>query len=691
MRETVMLRELRPKPYSGAVKFGINRRVLLFGSSMVAFAGIILSLSGATEISPWLRITVGLFVFVLPGGYLFALIPARDDWDVIDFIGFGFAFSVAFITAVGLVTRTFALHINEVEFIWYSLALVGLAAVAYRWRRLPSIDLQFSAPVAVLLAVILILVTLFAHSSLFATSTSNDQYRHHAAVNGFLRDDPLGWAEPYYESGNPIADRMYLTYWVLAQAMVVEISGVPIALTRYMINVFSMVMSVVSMYVFARNLYHSRQTSLVYVCLGLFALSLLAEYSAQPGSQFYYRPLLDKVVSAFALAPIAVSSAWLCLKTGCVRAFFGFALAFTACVSVHAISGGFAAVVIGLVCIICVLRDASKWRISLKLLALLLLLVSPSVLIRLNTTDTTIYYFDELPDEFGGDVFVFDAINPFDGGNNFYAIHSNLAGAAIYLLIAFTLFAVVARRLDARSQLMLTYVLALCVGLLPFTAWIYGRLVSVFNVVRILWIMPYGYMLGFVLETGYSALRRTLPAGSRLSGWLGSDRPLYLLLAVVFLLTVQRHQVSSKVDLHRDISSATRGEMELLEIAEYLDANHDERVWIAANDIYREPILAMHWKVISLSRFSASRMSYYSNLPIEDMLVQREANFRLFRADVPVEEKLAIVDQYALDYLLFPKGYAWIVDALYQADKQRFELVYSGETMRLVRVHEKVR
>ena len=677
------------KRYPSFFQYWLNDRVLLLGSGFIILAGISLSLVDVTFVSPWLRITVGLLVFILPGGYLFALAPARDEWDLIDFIGYGFAFSVALITLLGLITRTLALHIDTVEFIWHTLAVVGFAAVFYRRRRSPAINLQLRAPIAATLAVILILVALYAHTSFFAADMSRDQFRHHAAVNGFLRDEPLGWAEPYYESGNPIADRMYLTYWVLAQALVVEISAVPIALTRYLINLFAMTMSVVAMYVFARNLGHGRRTSLIYVCLGLFAYSMLAVYSGQPGSQFYYRPLLDKVIAAFALAPVAVSSAWLCAKTGSNRAYFGFGLAFTATVSVHAISGGFAAVIIGLFCVIRLLTDRAKWRGSLKLLALLFLLFLPTILVRLNTADTTIYYFDELPDDVGGGIHRYDAINPFDGGNNFYAIHSNLAGALTYLLIALALLSVAARRLDARSKLMLAYVLAVSIGLLPYTAWIYGRLVSVNHIVRILWLMPYGYILGFVLDTGYSALARALPASSRLTGWLGSDRLFYALLAVVLLLTVQRHQISSRVDLSRDIATATSGETEMLEIAEYLDANHDERVWIAASDEYRELILAMHWKVISLSRFSANRMSYYSNLPVEAMRIQRESNFRLYKADVPVEERLAIVDRYDIDYLLFPKGYAWIVDALYQMDKQRFELVYSGETLRLVRVHEK--
>ena len=107
---------------------------LLLCSGLVLVAGIVLSISELSFISPWLRVLVGLIVFVLPGGYLFALVPARDAWDIIDFVGYGFAFSVALITLVGLVTRTLAWSIETVEFVWYLLAILGFVAVLYKAR-----------------------------------------------------------------------------------------------------------------------------------------------------------------------------------------------------------------------------------------------------------------------------------------------------------------------------------------------------------------------------------------------------------------------------------------------------------------------------------------------------------------------------------------------------------------------------
>ena len=661
---------------------------MLLCSGLALAAGFALSLTDVSIAPPWLHIIISLLVFILPGGYLFALVPVRESWDIIDFVGFGFTYSVALITLLGLITRTFALSIDVIEFIWYLLALFGFAAVLYKWRRLPSVGAKLHAPVVAALAVMLIQVALYSHSSIFAASATNDQHRHHAAVNGFLRDEPLGWAEPYYETGNSIADRMYLTYWVLAQALVVEISGVPILLTRYLINPFVMIMSVSAMYVFARNLGHGRKASLVYVILGLLAYSMVSDYSIQAGAQFYFRPLLDKIVAAFALAPVAISCAWLCANTGGRRAYFGFGLSFLATVAVHAIPGGFAAVVVGLFCVIRLLSDRVDWKNSLRLLILLAMLFAPAILVRLNTWESTIYFFDELPEVAGSDIYVYEAVNPLDNGNNFYAIHSTMAGALTYLLVACTALSVAARRLDSRSKLMLAYVIAIGIGLLPYTAWLYGRLVSFYHIVRILWLMPYGYMLGYSLTAMSSLLARSLSANTRILSWLASDRVLCLLLTVALLLTAHFLRFSHGFDLSRDISHAARGDAEWLEIAEYLDANHDERVWIAASPESRSRAITLTWKVVELSRFSAERMSYYSKLPPAQAESQLKDNLRLYSADEPVEEKLAIIDRYGIDYLLFPKGYAWMIDALYQRDKQRFELVYSGEILRLVRVHE---
>ncbi len=657
-------------------------------SGLILATGMILSLADTTSVSPWLRIVTGLLVLILPGGYLFVLVPTRKSWDLIDFVGYGFAFSIALITLLGIITRTLSWSIDTVEFIWYALSLLGFAAVFIKTRSLPSLNLQVRGSSVALLVIILLQVALYAHSSVFSTPTTDDQNRHHAAVNGFLREEPLGWREPYYETDNLIADRMYLTYWVLAQALVVEISNVPILLTRYFINPFVMIMSVAAMYIFARNLGHRQRTALIYVVLGLLAYSLGMESGSLASSEFFNRSLLDKIVAAFALAPIAISSAYLCSVSGSRNAFIGFGLSFLAAASVHSIPGGFAACIIGIWCLLRLVTEEDGQKNAIQIGLLTLVLFSPAILVRLTTLDNTIYNFVAvLPEDTSKKIFVFDAINPLDYPNRFFAINSLSAGDLTYILIALVLLSLLARRLVAQSKLMLAYSVAIAIGLLPFTAWIYGKLVSFNHVVRILWLMPYGYMLGFCLETAWSFLSSRVPQINPMLDARGRERLLISLSLLALPATLHFIHFSPRVDFSRDIANATAGDHELLEIAQYIDSHHEDRVWIATSPEYRNRTVAIGWKAILLSRFSPERMAYYSNLPLEQTTMQSNDNLRLYKADVEVAEKLAIVDRYDIDYLLFPKGYAWMVDPLYQTDRQRFELVYSGETLRLVRVH----
>ncbi|MCY3779758.1 MAG: hypothetical protein OXG78_05570 [Chloroflexi bacterium] len=654
---------------------------------MILLAGLALSLGEASGVSPWLRVIVGLLVFILPGCFIFLLFPTRESWDIIDIAVYGFTYSLALITILGLITRAFSLSIDTIEMVWFILTAVGFAAALKRWRNLPNGSVQIRAPLLAVLAIVLCQVGLYIHASIIATPSSKDQHRHHAVINGFLRDDPLGWKEPYYETSNAVADREYLTYWVLAQALVVDISHVPILHARFLISPFVVVMSVAAMYIAARNLGHSRRSSLIYVSLSLLALSLIAELEPQAGTRFFVRPQLDKVVSAFAIAPVAISTAYLCSVSGQRRAYFGYAVALLVTCSVHAIVGGFTVAIIGIWCLVCVVAKAGGRRHAIYIGLLALVVFAPTIMLRLATAETTIYNFDYVDDSVPQKMVVYDSPNPLNNGERYYAISPLAAGDLTYILLPLVILCVIARRLDDRSRLMLAYTIAISIGMFPYTAWIYGRLVSFNHVMRILWLMPFGYMIGFVIETVGKLLGRLIPPTklyyvTLFGAWLRAAFVLSVLSATAYFLHFE-----GRADFSRDITTAVNGSNDLLEIAGYIDSRHDNRVWIAATDKFREQILAMHWKVISLSRFSPERMSYYSTLPIDYMRTQTADNSRLYEAHVPVEEKLAIVDRYGIDYLLFPKEYAWMVDALYQRDKQRFELVYSGETLRLVRIH----
>lgn len=640
--------------------------IYLLISGLALIAGVSMSISGAGIFGIWPRVIIGLLVFLLPGCYLYVLLPTRDDWDLADVLGYGFAYSMALITILGLIMRTLAWSIGAIEFIWYVIAVFGCSAAIYRtrfWWSHSTKTSPTSRQFYPLLAIAFGMLALYAHGSILMASNSDDQSRHHGMIHGFLRSEPLGWSEPYYESGNRIGDQDYLTYWVLAQALVVKISGAHILLARYLVNPFVLTMSVAAMYIFARNLGHCRKYSLSVVIVGLLALSLIAWKGKVAGNQFFVHAQLDKVLVSFALAPVAISSAWLYAKSGNRRALWGFALSFLACAFVHSVIGGFVLCIVGFWCLLEFFTNRRVRKKIYPIALLALILFFPSILLRLISLQPT--------------------ITAFGSGGWYSGIQPRHATILTYLVLAMATVCALARR-DAKSKLMLSFVLVIGIGLLPLTAWIYRILLPDFQIRRVVWLMPYGYMMVFVL----GAVCRAISSRYSLQR-LALDRLRLTLLILAFPITACFLQFNSRADFSKDIGMVPEEVSEMLEIAEYVDRHHDARVWIAASpgENLRNKTIGLHWKVISLSRYSAERMAYYSNLPLEQTAMQRADNFRLYDAAVPVEEKLAIIDRYGIAYLLFDKGYSWMVDALYQADKERFELVYSGETLRLVRVH----
>ena len=641
-------------------------RIYLLLSGLTLVAGVGLSIGGASFFGIWPRVIIGLIIFLLPGCFMYVAAPTRDDWDLIDALGYGFTYSMALITVLGLITRTLALSISVVEALWYLCALLGLIAAVIKsrfWRGCNTGTTSASVQTGLLTAIIFVMALLYAHASFSLASNSDDQSRHHGMIYGFLRSEPLGWSEPYYESGNLIGDQDYLTYWVLAQALVVEISGVHILLARYLVNPFVVTMSVAAMYIFARNLGHGRKSSLRVVIVGLLALSLVAWKGKVAGNQFFVHAHLDKVLVSFALAPVAISSAWRYARSRQRRTLWGFALSFLACAFVHSVIGGFALCIIGSWCLLEFFSNRSRRKEICQIALLALILFFPSIVIRLISVQPT--------------------ITPFGSGGWYYGIEPHHATILTYLVLATTTVCALAR-LDAKSKLMLAYVVVIGIALIPFTAWIYRIVLPDFQIRRLLWLVPFGYMIVFVVESVWRAMSTRFSPRP-----LAVDRLRLTLLILALPITAYFLHFHSRADFSRDLGAVPDEVSDMLEVAEYIDAHHADRVWIAASpgENLRNKTIGLHWKVISLSRYSAERMAYYSNLPLEQTAMQRADNFRLYDAAVPVEEKLAVIDRFGIDYLLFTKQYAWMVDALYQTDKERFELVYSGESLRLVRVH----
>ena len=649
---------------------------------MVGLLGIASFLIDIAHILLWMRVAFAGVLFVLPGGFIFSLIPVRDSWNIIDFAGYGFAISLVLMGILGLLARTLHWTFDLIEIFWYGLIILGLIAFSLKMKNRSARLAKFSASSKALLAIILVQVLLFAYSGVFVINL--DQHTYNAEVTNFLREEPLDWLEIYYDTGNLISDRFYLSYWTLAQSLMVDISGVHILQAQLMINGLMVLLTTVAIYIFARNLGHDPKMALIIVLLSLLCYSVLTQNGRQAGAQFFRRPIQDKLVAGFVLAPITISTAYICAVSRRRFAYIGFALSFLSMMFAHVMMAGFVLVAIGIWCLVRLVLD-KQGRLNAIVIGLIAAVIfSPAVLLRLNT-DTSIYNYGDETVSARQKVLV-------DEESGFYIIHPNVAGTLTYTLLLLVSAAIVLRArmrkpFNNESMLMLALALTAGIGLIPYTAWIYGRLVSIPHIIRVLWLLPYGYMLSFVLQTGWDILCSYNPRIRDKTRWLQQDKVVIPFLSLTILVTVILLNVQRSVDFSRDIVSAFEREEELLEVAEYIESKHDERVWVLGSPDYRNVIPSISSKAITLSHFNSLRMILHSGISQEQAAMQIDDNLHFFNSYVSLEEKLSIIDKYDIDYLLFDPKYSHMMDMLFDFEAGRFELVYAQDSVKLVKIN----
>ena len=623
----------------------------------------------------WMRVLFACVLFVLPGGFIFSLMPVRDSWDAIDFVGYGFAISLVLMGVLGLLARTFHWTFGFIEIIWHALTILCLLAFLFKARNRPARLVKWSGASAALLAIISIQTLLFAYAGLFSLTQNQDRHTYNAEVPNFLRQEPLDWQEIYYDTGNTISDRLYLTYWMFAQSLIVDVSGVHILQAQFIINSAVIALEVMAIYIFARNLGHRPKAALVVVVLGLLCYSILTQHNPQAGAQFFRRPIQDKLVAGFVLAPIAISTAYIWSASRRRFAGVGFALSLLSMMFVHVMIAGFALVAVGLWCLLRIVFAKQERPNAIVIGLTAAVVFSPAIFLRLNT-DMSPYHLLSA-----------EHLLWVDEESGLYAIRPDIAGGLTYILLTCVVFSLMLRPFDNRSALMLAFALTVGIGLIPYTAWIYGRLTTMLHMVRVLWILPYGYMLGFVLQTGCDSLCARVPEMKSKIRRLQQDKMAIPLLGLTIILTAVLLNVQQNVTFSKDISQVIDENEELLEAADYLESNHNERVWIVGSPEYRNVIPSISSKAITLSHFHAARMRYLSGLPLDRASMQLDDNSRFYRSSVSLEEKIAILDRYGIDYLLFDTGYSDMIDSLSDFAPGRFEAIYVGDSVKLVKVN----
>ena len=443
-----------------------------------------------------------------------------------------------------------------------------------------------------------------------------------------------------------------------------------------------MLVAVCAVHTFASDMGERPRAAWFIVLLHLCCYALLLGGMRQPGAQFVSRVLEDKLVAGFIVAPLALAAAHRAYVAPSRQTFISFSLSFLALLFAHVMMAGFVLIAIVLSFAPRLMTRSSQRRSSALMILLIALLVfSPGLFFRLQLINTeSAWNFGSEPIRSNRDVLTINLRNPLTS-ETIYAINPSAVGLLSYGLLALVVLAAASRRNDERGWLLVALALTASVGLLPFSAWIYGKLVSVAHMMRVMWIIPYGYMLYFVLEALWGRLRVRVPFPQeqlRKAALVGSAA--LTLLSAAYFLTALRGK-----DFSQDVAAVIESRQDWIALGEFLDAQHEERVQFISSPDLRNQVLSASAKAIALSRYHVQRMVLYSNMPVEEARQRSYDHFRFWEDAAPLSERLAILEKYDIDYLLYTADHDGIVQALMAAESLSVELVREYGLFRLAR------
>ncbi len=656
-------------------------RGLILLASAVALLWVLLLLGFDTHWQQWLLVTLGMCVFILPGGLLMCAWQKRLPLDAAWFVSYGFAASLVIISGFGLLGRSLGWTMEGLLLAWALLILAGLAVFVRRARGQPLFATSLSASDLAILLSAGLAASLFAFSGMHHQPYEYDRHHYHVEVFSYLDGNPFDWREPFYDTGW-LADRQAISYWTLAQAMVSRLSGQHIIHMDFIVNSLLMLVAMCGAHCFARNLGRSARNAWLVVLLHLLCLSLLLSDSAQPGAHFYMYLLTDKMVAGFALAPLALSSAYRALESPYRLGLVEFAIVFLAMFFVHVMMAGFVLVAVIFFCLARLLMRRRGQLQSARLLLLALALFSPAVYLRTQTdTRLIIYDYGVEAQENSAKVAVIDALNPLDG-LPMYMIQPSAVGLPAYILLAAVLLAAMLRRHEAESSLLIALVMTALIALLPFTAWLYGRLLTPSHMMRVMTILPYGYMLFFVGETFSRRWGGSVPSKTRLH-MLALALLIATPLSAWHFLTTQRG-----VDFAQDISPVIDLDKDLRALGAYIEAQHDEKVLILTHNELTRKALSASPQAQSLSWYHIGRMVLYADLSTEEVKNRFDDNKTFWSGQLHTHERMPILDRWGVNYVLYKRKLSEMMGYLLEAFPQRLELVASWPSFSLILVSQ---
>lgn len=637
------------------------------------FAGLLLVIMGILwignglyqpQLSLWLRIIIAFLFVLTPGGLIVVILIKQVDW--LRFIIYGLPVSIGLIGLIGVISRFLHLSMNEISLIWFIVAVI--CVIWLMWHR--HITTNFTLPERnpiVIIGVLssLVVMLIFAYWAIISFQRFSDILIYNAEVTYFASHASLDWQEIYFNTGNSISDRFYFSYWTLFQALMVHISGTHILQLQYVLSAILIIMLGLSVYGLGRDVGFSPQLSLSILVVTFICYKVLTQDIFQPGIILITRNLHDKQVGQFVLFPIVMAIMFRYLQSRARNWAVLLVLVLVGMFFTHPIATGLTVLVICGWMFLSMLTTRTV-RPFIYLILMGIAAMIPLILLRLLTNSESIYDFGDNPVSYGFTLWVSD-------DKSLYAPTVSSTGLLTYIILMIAGVVSLIRIRSSQYRLALSISIVIGIGLFPYTAWFYGRLISTQHIWRNIWIIPYGFMVLLIASAvGQFAsmiLARVHIPDTKLK-YAISPALAVLFLGAPFVVIFGFSDQPLDIDANQWVHQHD----DLIEIVSYIDEQHDERVDVLGDKGVTSLMPTLSYYTRTFMFFSARRMFAFSLLDITEAQDREDRQKRFYVDMLPIEQ-IDTLDRYGVDYLLYDADNNRTIDDLMDRFSSQFEVI----------------
>lgn len=613
-----------------------------------------------------LRVAIGFVLFVLPGGTLAYAIHGGKRWSWLRFFVIGLPISIGLIGGIGIVARTLHWTIYHMTTIWYGLSVLGVIAVVLQveLRGLGQMLKGINSQRWVLLGTAITMMMLFSLNAPYTQKTSNDILLHNAEITQHASGEPLTWEEIYFDTGNPISDRISVAYWRVSESLIVHVSGVHILRAQLTISALLMLFLGGAIYLSARLFNFSVNQGLLVTTL--YFLLLASGVSAQ--SEIILRLIQDKILAGFGISPVIFGLAYVYFQLPSWRRLAMLGLVILGTIFTHPILAGFSVSVLGGWIVLNVLFQR-RLRPYIWVLLLCGVLFLPVIALRATT---------EMDFNFGdGEI---EVENPdriwINEEGTLYAVNINTVEPIVLLLLVSVAVLSLARvhRQDS-DRFFVAVLVVLLIAFIPYTSWIYGRIVSVPHIYRVTWIIPYGLAMAYVFS---------IVSGRALKVISSTVQRFVVSFGLVMLVAVVGWSVARSEAPNRDASFQLHHD--LLAVGQYLEATHDTRVVVMGDEAERlHDYLKTTSHIIEPVMFCEERcLVNFTSIHPDEAQQRIRANQIFFYEHSTDAERFKKLNDYAVEYVLYDhQDNRYYMDVFFDTYADNFDEVYQTSTLTL--------